>query len=71
MMLNMSCLHLFICSLKMGHFFRVQEKKLVRQYTIIFAIENTPEDSPIYPGGILNVPVNPGKATSPKWRHLF
>ncbi len=27
---------------------------------ILFYIENTPEESDIYPGGILNVPITPG-----------
>lgn len=34
--------------------------------------ENTPqEDDDVYPGGIFNVPIYPGKATSDNWRSEF
>ena len=33
--------------------------------------ENTKTSDPIYPGGILNVPIKPGGATSQNWRQKF
>ena len=34
-------------------------------------LENTPTSSSIYPGGILNVPLAPGKSSSVEWRAAF
>lgn len=33
--------------------------------------ENTQKEDNIYPGGILNVPIAPGKATGVNWRKEF
>ena len=38
---------------------------------IINFIDNTEKDNPIYPGGILNIPLFPRFAGSSKWRRCF